>query len=78
MTWLLSLLPDIGPWILGFIVVLGTLLGFRRSGVKAERTRNEAKQAKDNLKTRERMDNAKIVGDDPAAAREWLRERGKR
>lgn len=43
--FLLGLLPTIWPYILGAIGLAGSLLWAQRSGVKAERNRNRAKEA---------------------------------
>jgi hypothetical protein len=45
---------------------------------KAQRTEAIAKELQGYADTRKRMDEADIVGDDPAAARVFLAERGKR
>jgi hypothetical protein len=45
---------------------------------KAQRAEAVAKELKNYADTRKRMDEADIVGDDPAAARVFLAERGKR
>ena len=51
--------------------VFGAWLFGRRQGQKAE----QAKIDKAYRETREKMDEV-VVGDDPDAARRWLRERG--
>ena len=75
MTWLLALIP--GPvkrafaWALGgAVALLGVFLMGRREGTQRARER----ALRDHQDTRERMDDAEM-GDDPAAANRWLRER---
>lgn len=62
------------PWLLGLIGLLGVYLRGKHNGrVKATREVME-----NYAKTRKRMDDAESdIGDDPAAAKRWLRERGK-
>ena len=64
----MGLIETIGAVIMAVVVAL--FFG-RRQGQKAER----AKIDKAYRKTREKMDEV-VVGDDPDAARRWLRERG--
>ena len=64
----MGLLETIGAVVMAVVAAL--FLG-RRQGQKAER----AKIDKAYRKTREKMDEV-VVGDDPDAARRWLRERG--
>ena len=61
------------PWIIGLMGLLGVYLRGRHNGkVKATREVME-----NYAKTRKRMDDAENdIGDDPAAAKRWLRERG--
>jgi hypothetical protein len=54
--------------------IILTILGV--FGLRADAAR-DARNA-DYIKTREKIDEADIVGDDPDAARRWLRERGER
>lgn len=62
-------------WLLGAVVFA---LFFRNIGRRDERHKATNKALTDNIKTRKRMDEADIVGDDPDAARRWLHERSKR
>jgi hypothetical protein len=60
-------------WLAGIIAVLGGawLAGKRQGAVRAD-----LDAAKDNIKTTERMQDADAaMGDDPAALRDWLRNR---
>lgn len=47
----------------------------RKRAEAAVRTEAQLEGAEAYIETRERIDNAEIVGDDPDAARRWLRER---
>jgi hypothetical protein len=47
-------------------------------GRKDAEKQSDFDRAKDYIKTRKRIDEADIVGDDPDAARRWLHERSKR
>lgn len=64
-------------WLVMAAVGLGALASVwfsgRRSGAKDAEARADAAYRK----AREKMDEV-AVGDDPAVARDWLRERGKR
>lgn len=64
---------------------LGAALGWLAAGgavwLMAWRSRGQKTKlddANDYIKTRKRMDEAEIVGDDPDDARRWLHERSKR
>ena len=61
------------PWLLGLMGLLGVYLRGQHNGrVKATREVMESY-----AKTRKRMDDAESdIGDDPTAAKRWLRERG--
>jgi hypothetical protein len=60
-------------WALGALWAIGTVwFAGRTSGRRAEQRKADAAYRK----AREKMDEVD-VGDDPAVAREWLRERGK-
>lgn len=68
---------------MGFIELLGAALaaivGAFFYGKKKARDDQRAKDAKSNLDTRRKIDEAiENVGDDPAAARRLLAERGRR
>ena len=70
-----AILPDIWPYLIGLMAIIGGALGWRRSirqGMKRE-TALEAAEAY--AKTRKDMDDAAITSDDPAVLREWLRSR---
>ena len=60
-------------WAAAFVAVA---LAFWFGGRKSAQTAREAEEGKAYADTRKRMDEA-VVGDDPAAARRWLHERGK-
>ncbi|WP_128253933.1 hypothetical protein [Falsirhodobacter deserti] len=63
-------------WILGGIVAtLAAVVAAHRRGKAAERKQEPDKVALGYVDTRRRTDDADIVGDDPAAARNWLRNR---
>lgn len=64
----MGLLETIGAVV---AAVFAALIWGRRSGRAAERAKMDAAYRK----TREKMDEV-VVGDDPDAARRWLRERG--
>ena len=60
-------------WAVGVLWAIGTVwFAGRTSGRRAEQHKADAAYRK----AREKMDEV-VVGDDPAVAREWLRERGK-
>ena len=60
-------------WALGALWAIGAVwFAGRTAGRRAEQHKADAAYRK----AREKMDEV-VVGDDPAAAREWLRERGK-
>ena len=65
-------------WIAGavgaFVAAVAVWLSGRRSGA----VRAENRGLRDYKATRERMDDVDDLGNDPAAAARWLRERGKR
>jgi hypothetical protein len=68
--WLLS---EFGPWLMAGAAALVALLVAwlkGRGSVKAK-----IKQAEAYAETRKRIDDEATVGNDPAAARRWLRER---
>lgn len=62
--------------ILGLLAIAGTVLGYLFGG-RAERNRAGLKNARRELDIREKQDEVE-VGDDPAAARRFLHELGKR
>lgn len=61
-------------WLLGAI---GFGLLAHSLGKREGRQRADTAALKDYQKTRKRIDEADIVGDDPDAARRWLHERSK-
>ena len=67
-----SIIAQAWPYLLGLMALVGLYLRGRHNGVvKAHRDTLERYQ-----KTRKAMDDVE-AGDDPDAARRWLRERGK-
>ena len=58
-------------------LMLAILAIYQRGRASAKQQAAE-RAARDYQDTRRRMDDADIVGDDPAVARDWLRERAKR
>jgi hypothetical protein len=69
-------LGELGPWLIGGLLALGGLvMAFLKGGARAK-TKAEVKGLKGFKKTTERMQDADAaMGDDPAALREWLRQR---
>lgn len=69
-------------WALGAAVMAAfAYLGVRNRQLSSDRddAMSRAEQAEGYTDTRKRMDDAdESLGDDPAVARDWLRERGKR
>jgi hypothetical protein len=55
---------------LGLVAICGIIIGGNRV-----RTQDVIKDLKANIDTTKRMDDADIVGDDPAAAKRWLADR---
>lgn len=77
MIW--SLIPD---WLItaaaaGLTGFVALLVG-RWTGKREGASRAESDALKDHIETRNRMDDADTVGDNPDAARRWLSERSKR
>ena len=64
----------LGKVLAAIAVPLATFWAGHRVAAKSA----ENKTLKENVATRERIDHAKVVGDDPAAARRVLAERAKR
>jgi hypothetical protein len=58
----------------GFLAILATMV---LKGRSMERVKNDRKVHKEYKETRKRMDEADVMGD-PDAAREWLKNRGKK
>lgn len=69
-------------WLGLVLLAVASALGYAE--LRAAQARRDAEgeaelnKATDYIKTRKRMDDADIVGDDPDAARRWLHERSKR
>ena len=57
------------------VALLLTLLGIYAKGRADSTAQAKAADAAAYVDTRRRMDDADILGDDPAAARRWLHER---
>ena len=65
-------------WIAGAAVVVVGMVSMWFGGRKSAKSDAKIKEAAAYRETRERMDNAENdIADDPAALRDWLRERGK-
>lgn len=60
-------------WRLALFAVMAFAIGV--FGIRMNWIDRRLEQEKEYRKTRERIDDALIYGDDPAAARRWLRER---
>lgn len=58
-------------------LVVAALVASWFGGRNSAKTDIKAKELEDYVDTRKKMDDV-VVGDDPAAARRWLRERGQR
>lgn len=69
-------LGGLGPWLIGgAMALLALVVAFLKGGARA-RTKAEVKDLKGFQRTTERMQDADVaMGDDPAALREWLRQR---
>jgi len=65
-------------WIAGAVVALVAAVAVWLSGRRSGDVRAENMGLRDYKATRERMDDADDLGNDPDAATRWLRERGKR
>lgn len=63
----------------GIVAILVAIAGAFRIGRKSAATQAEARASKAYIETRKRMDEVdNDLGDDPALARRFLHERGKR
>jgi hypothetical protein len=80
MMWAWVFRSRIGRGLLGAWVAVVGLAAIWLGGRKSAQADIKAKESADYVDTRRRMDNAMdaIHGDDPAAARRFLLERGKR
>lgn len=65
-----------GRWKLYLLVGLAFMAGL--IGLRLYWLETRVAQERAYRKTRERIDDAEVHGDDPAAARRWLHERGSR
>ena len=65
-------------WAAGLGLVIAALAASWFGGRKSAQADAKVKELKGYVETRQRMDEADIVGDDPAAARVFLEQRGKR
>jgi len=63
------------PYIVAFLGVIAGAFGLYTKGRSTEKAKQESRDLRGHIETRERMDEADIVGDDPDAARLWLSER---
>ena len=73
-----ALLGGLWPYIIAAGGALLAFLGAYFKGRGDGKAKEKAKRDAAYRKTRERMDDADDLGDDPGAAARWLRERGKR
>jgi len=71
--FILAIIPL--EWLLGLAALVGTLAAVWVSGKRSGTDKAKQAAEKRNIKTREAMDNVEN-GNDPDAARRWLRERG--
>lgn len=53
-----ALVAEFWPYVAGLAIIVAGFFGIRRSGVKSERDRAEAKAAKEAIETRSRIDAA--------------------
>ncbi len=69
-------LGGLGPWLIGGLLALGGLFVAVLKGGARAKGKAEVKDLKGFKRTTERMQDADAaMGDDPAALREWLRQR---
>ena len=70
-----ALLAELWPYLAGLLGVIAGALGLYAKGQSDAKAKQETRDLRENIKTREKIDEADIVGDDPSAAARWLRER---
>ena len=74
---ILSALAQFVPWVIAGLAVLGFGFARKRAGKREARMETALEAAERYAKTRKAMDDKEAaMGDDPDAARRWLRERG--
>lgn len=73
---ILSIIP--GEWLAGLLALAAAFLGVWVTGRRSGAEKAEKRGLKSYRKTRKAIDDVDqdSIGDDPAALREWLRERG--
>lgn len=72
-TWLIN--TKIGRFVSAVATFAAIVLFAWLRGKNAGQEIAEKRMADKERETRQRMDDAEIIGDDPAVARDWLRER---
>ena len=70
-----ALLADLWPYIAGLLGVIAGAAGLYAKGRSDAKAKAETRDMREHIATREKIDEADIVGDDPSAAARWLRER---
>lgn len=70
-----SILSQVGPYIAGLVLLIGSAWGLIRHGEKKSDAKHEARGDKAYIERTKEMGDVE-VGSDPDAARRWLHERG--
>lgn len=70
-----ALLGDLWPYLIAALAALAGGAGLYLKGGSNAKAKAETRDLREHIATREKIDEADIVGDDPSAAARWLRER---
>jgi len=70
-----ALLADLWPYLITALAALAGGVGIYIKGGSNAKAKAKTRDLREHIETRERMDNADIVGDDPSAAARWLQSR---
>ena len=70
-----AMIGPLGALLAGLVAVGGAWLAGTRKGRQGAKSEADLRDLREHIETRERMDNADIVGDDPSAAARWLQSR---
>ena len=70
-----ALLAEFWPYIAGLLGIIAGALGLYAKGRSDAKAKAETRDMREHIATREKIDEADIVGDDPSAAARWLQSR---
>ncbi len=70
-----ALMAELWPYLITAMAALAGGVGLYLKGGSNAKAKAETRDLREHIETRERIDDADIVGDDPSAAARWLQSR---